>query len=99
MTAWGVNKFSPKQKGVIFLVDAEGKIKNKKVKIRIVADDKDAYHFTAAPVVACLKQYLDKYLNESGLHMMGNLVNPERLLKDLETMKVKIETSIVNLPT
>ena len=71
---WGVNTFSSPYQGVVFLNEAEGMKDGEKIKVRIIAEHDDAYLFTAIPVVACLKQYLDGAL-PAGLWMMGHVVD------------------------
>ncbi len=87
---WGVNNFSGEQKGVVFLNQAEGIKDGKKLEVRIIAKHEDAYLFTAIPVVACLKQYLNKKISP-GLWMMGHAVDEKILMDDLKQMGVKIK--------
>ncbi|MBU0667520.1 saccharopine dehydrogenase NADP-binding domain-containing protein [Patescibacteria group bacterium] len=82
--------FSSKNRGVVFLLEAEGKKHNKDVKVRVEARYNDPYKFTAIPIVACLKQYFDGSINKPGLWMMGHLADPDLLLKDMKRMGVKI---------
>lgn len=86
---WGVNTFSSKYQGVVFLNDAEGLRNGKKKNVRIIAEHDDAYLFTAIPVVACIKQYLEGSI-PVGLWMMGHVVDAKRLLNDMKKMGVKI---------
>ncbi len=92
---WGVNTFSSPYQGVVFLNEAEGMKDGKKIKVRIVAEHEDAYLFTAIPVVACLKQYLDGVL-PPGLWMMGHVVDEKTLFSDMEKLGARIRTEIVN---
>jgi len=94
---WGVNTFSSPYQGVVFINEAEGIRDDKKKQVRIVAEHDDAYHFTAIPVVAFLKQYFDGLL-PSGLWMMGHVVDEKALFSDMEKMGVKIRTEMVNAP-
>jgi len=57
--------------------------------LRLVHED--GYWFTAIPVVACLIQYSEGILPRRGLYCMGNVVEPEKLLKDIEKMGIAIE--------
>ncbi len=87
---WGVNTFSPKEQKVVFQLEAEG-IKNNRIKIvKITAEHDDPYFFTAAPIVACLKQYLNGSIKKPGLHFMGQIVNTQKLFEDLKEMGIKI---------
>ena len=93
---WGVNTFSGRQKAVVFVVEAEGEKNGKNVKVRIVTEHNDAYYFTAAPVVACMLQYLDGSIVKPGLWMMGHIVEPVRLMNDMERMGVRIQMQVTN---
>jgi saccharopine dehydrogenase (NAD+, L-lysine-forming) len=59
------------------------------IKFRIFHED--AYLLTAAPVAACLRQYLDGAARKPGLWLMAHLVEPTRLFSDLKTMSINIE--------
>jgi hypothetical protein len=92
---WGVNTFSSSDQGVVFLNEAEGTQDGKKKKVRIIAEHDDANLFTAVPVVACLKQYLNGLL-PSGLWMMGHVVDEKTLFSDIEKMGIVIRTETAN---
>ena len=87
---WGVNTFSSPDLGIVFVLEAEGKREGKAIKARIVAEHNDAIFFTAAPVVACLKQVLDGSLNQPGVWLMGNCVDSSRIIEDMKDMGVSI---------
>ena len=63
-------------------------MKNTLVQARI--EQADGYKLTAIPVVAYLKQYLDGTARQPGLHLMGQLAEPQRLFDDMQKMGVKI---------
>ena len=93
---WSVNTFSPKEEHVTFVLEARG-IKNGKPRsVRIAADHQDPYFFTAAPVVACLKQVFDRTI-APGLHLMGIAVDPDRVFTDMEKMGVRIKIEVADL--
>ena len=48
-------------------------------------------------MIACIKQYLDETIKKPGLWMMGHLVEPERLMKDMEAMGMEIEIGLNNV--
>ena len=54
----------------------------------------DGYELTAIPIVATLLQYLDDFAKKPGLWMTGYLINPLRLMKDIEKMGVACFTRI-----
>lgn len=96
LMCWGVNTFSSSELGVIFVLDAEGKKEGKAIKARIVAEHNDAVFFTAVPVVACLKQYLDGTLNRPGVWLMGNAVNSSRLMRDMKDMGIQMRIEVTD---
>jgi saccharopine dehydrogenase-like NADP-dependent oxidoreductase len=93
---FGINRFSSKEEGVVFLLQAEGAKAGKLRRIKIISEHNSAYDFTIIPVIACLKQYLDGSIRRPGLHMMGQLVDPDRLFDDIEQMGVRIQTQITD---
>jgi hypothetical protein len=54
----------------------------------------DSYILTAAPVVACLLQYLDGSLRKPGLWWQATLVEPVRFFEDLTRLGVQIKQEI-----
>ena len=90
----GINSFSSSQQGVSFVLEAEGEKEGKPVKVRLVAEYNDVYYFTAIPVVACIAQYLDGSIAKPGLWMMGHVVDPVRLMDDMERMGIKIQMEV-----
>ena len=88
---FGVNNFSRKEEGVVFLLKAEGEKNGQHQKVQIFSEHDSAYDFTVIPVIACLKQYLDGSIRKPGLWMMGHLVDPDRLFEDMGKMGVRIE--------
>ena len=49
---------------------------------------------TAVPVVACLLQYLDGSCRRPGLWCQANIVDPERLLRDIERLGVAVQIDV-----
>ncbi len=93
---WGNNIFSSPELGVVFILDAEGVKRGKNLRVKIVAEHDDAFLFTSAPVVACLRQYFDGSLKKPGLWFMGTMVDDLRLMEDMKQMGIKIKTEITN---
>ena len=91
---WGMNTFSGPQQGVSFVLEAEGEKEGKPIRMRVIATHDNGYEFTAIPVVACIRQYLDGSIAKPGLWMMGHIVDPTRLLKDMERMGIKTHIQI-----
>lgn len=88
---WGVNTFSSDDQKVVIILDAEGLSNGKKRNVRITLEHNDAYFFTAAPIVASLKQYFSSSIPRPGLHLMGEIVDPDNLLAEMKRMGVKIQ--------
>jgi saccharopine dehydrogenase (NAD+, L-lysine-forming) len=93
---WGINTFSSSRQGVFLVLDAAGEKGGHPVTVRLIAEHTDAYEFTAIPVVACIRQYLDGVFANPGLWMMGHVVDPGRLMKDMERMGIKIHLQIAD---
>jgi saccharopine dehydrogenase (NAD+, L-lysine-forming) len=91
--AWGVNTFSSPWQGVVFANIAEGVKDGRHCRAHIVAEHDDAYLFTAIPIVACVKQYLDGRLRP-GVWMMGHAVDADRLFEDMRSMGIAIREEI-----
>ncbi len=91
---WGLNTFSSPDQGVVLLLEAEGLKDGRARRVRMTAEHDDAYFLTAAPVAACLIQYLDNTLSYPGLWLMGNYVDHVRLIDDLEKMGVEINVEV-----
>jgi saccharopine dehydrogenase-like NADP-dependent oxidoreductase len=90
---WGMKTFSRGRQGVCFVFEATGAKDGKQVSTRLLAEHDDAYEFTAIPVVACVQQYLDGAIVAPGLWMMGQAVDPGRLLSDMERMGILLHRS------
>jgi len=88
---WGLTTFSSPPYGTLLKVDAFGKKDDKSTVTCITTYHEDGYMFTAIPVVACLLQYLDGSIQKVGLWTQANIVEPNRLMKDIERMGVHIQ--------
>jgi saccharopine dehydrogenase (NAD+, L-lysine-forming) len=72
-------------------VEARGQHVGEPKSINLTVFHPDGYMFTAIPVVACLLQYLDGSIRKPGLWFQANVVDPDRLMADMENMGVEIE--------
>ncbi|HLO33470.1 MAG TPA: saccharopine dehydrogenase NADP-binding domain-containing protein [Anaerolineales bacterium] len=88
---WAMNRTKPPYR-VILKVEATGQLNGKQAQVEASIEHEDGYELTAIPVVALLKQY-DR-VRKPGLHMMGHLVDPDCLFKDMEQMGVRVRTAI-----
>ena len=92
---WGIKTFAQPPYGMVLKVEAEGEKDGEKKKTVVSAFHEDGYMFTAIPVVACMFQYLDGSIRKPGLWMMGHLVDPIRLVEDMERMGVQVNSRVV----
>ncbi len=92
LLCWSTRFFTGPPYGVVLQLDAEGVRAGARRKMRLILYHEDGYALTAAPVAACLLQVLDGSSRRPGLHMMGHLVEPSRLLADMRSMGVRCET-------
>lgn len=90
---WSMGAFHKPPYRVELQVRASGSKDGKMIKSYVSVSHPDGYELTAIPVVAALLQYLDGTARKPGLWMMGHLVEPNRLLKDMAKMGVKCITS------
>lgn len=93
LMVWGLKQFSPPEEEVVLVLEAKGRCKADHVNVRLVVEHKDAYYITAAPVVACVRQYLDGMI-KPGLNILGHAVNPKLLIEDLRRMGIKVDLSL-----
>lgn len=95
--AWLLWKLSPMSQppfGVRFKLEAAGVKDGKAISLEMLAQHDDPYALTAICTVACLLQYLDGSIRRPGLWLMGHLVEPGRLLKDMERMGAKVSMEV-----
>ena len=52
----------------------------------------DGYAFTAIPAAACLLQILDQTSRRPGLWLQALIVDPDRLMVDMERMGIQIQS-------
>ncbi len=71
-------------------LEAAGKKDGQESEIVVTLQHEDAYWFTVIPVLACLFQYLDGTIRKPGLHWMGQLVEPVRLMEDMKNLGIAI---------
>ena len=79
---------------VALLVEAKGQLGGKQAEVHVRIAHEDGYELTAIPVVAYLKQYLDGTARKAGVHMMGHIADPARLLDDMQKMGVQVIESL-----
>lgn len=89
---WSMMRASRPPYRVVLVVEARGVKKHKPIQVRARVEHEDGYELTAIPVVAFLKQYAK--VRSAGLHMMGHLAEPNRLMKDMQLMGVRVTTDV-----
>lgn len=89
---WGIKKYYNNRPGVEFRLEAKGLKEGKEIRHSISAFSDNAFEFTSLAVVACIKQYLDNSISKPDLYLMGNVVNPRRIIGDLEQMGIQTES-------
>lgn len=89
---WGLRRFSGPPFGTVLKVEAAGEKSGRRSEVTLVLGHEDAYEFTAVPVVACLLQYLDGSIHRPGLWLMGHLVEPARLVRDMGRLGIRVST-------
>ena len=87
---WGLVTFSQPPFGTALKVEAHGKKDGQAATLELTLSHEDGYVMTAIPVVACLLQYLDGTIGKPGLWTQAGIVEPERLMADMERMGITV---------
>lgn len=95
---WGMGKSKPPYV-VALKVEAQGQLEGNQAEFDARIAHPDGYELTAIPVVAYLLQYLDGTARKDGVHLMGHIVEPERLFDDMQKMGVQVIESLDLLST
>ena len=88
---WGLVTFSKPPYGTLLKLEASGVKDSTPKTLEVTLYHPDGYRFTAIPVTACLLQYLDGSARKPGLWTQANLVDPTRLMRDMQRMGVEID--------
>jgi saccharopine dehydrogenase (NAD+, L-lysine-forming) len=88
---WGLETFSKPPYGTLLKLEARGTQNNAPRTMEVTAYHPDGYEITAIPTVACLLQYLDGTIRETGLWLQANIVEPVRFMNDIQRMGVEIK--------
>jgi len=91
LMVWGLKKFSKPPYGTLLKVEAQGIKDGRQLALDVTASHPDGYMFTAIPVVACLLQYLGGSIQKPGLWTQANIIEPARLMRDMQRMGVEIK--------
>jgi saccharopine dehydrogenase (NAD+, L-lysine-forming) len=87
---WGLKTFSHPPYGTLLKVEAHGRKEGQPKDFELTLKHPDGYLFTAIPVVACLLQVLDGSARKPGLWTQAHLVEPNRLLADMQRLGIQI---------
>ena len=88
---WGLKRFSKPPYGTLLKLEAEGMSAGERQRIDLILSHPDGYLFTAIPLVACLLQYLDGSARRPGLWLQAHMVEPERMMADMERLGIGVE--------
>jgi hypothetical protein len=91
LLCWSTRAFARPPYGIVLRGEACGQKDGQPAVKTLVVGHNDGYALTAIPVVAYLLQYLDGSARLPGLHMMGHVLDPQRLLRDMQRMGATIE--------
>ena len=91
LLCWSTRFFTRPPYGIVLQLEAEGIAAGASGRLDLFLFNQDGYVFTAVPVVACLLQVLDGTARRPGLHLMGHVVDPARLIADMRRMGIRIE--------
>lgn len=90
---WGLRRFSRPPYGTLLKLEARGAMEGSQCEMDLTVYHEDAYILTAAPMAACILQLLDGSIRKPGLWLQGLIVEPARLLRDLQRMGVEVAIS------
>lgn len=86
LVGWGMRRFARAPYGAALKVDATGQAAGNPTSASVTISHPDEYQATGQVVAAFVSQWSDGTARTAGLHPMGELVDPERFLRDLVTV-------------
>jgi saccharopine dehydrogenase (NAD+, L-lysine-forming) len=84
---WAFRRFGRPPFGLRLKLEAESANGQR---LEVILSHQDGYEATAIPVVSCLLQWLDGSIRKPGVWVMGQLVEPARLLTDMARMGMQV---------
>lgn len=94
LLCWSTTRFGRSPYGIVLQLDSEGLTKGKRTRLRLGLLHEDGYDMTAIPTVSMIEQLLDGSARRPGLHLMGLLADPARLLADVRAMGVRVRALV-----
>jgi saccharopine dehydrogenase-like NADP-dependent oxidoreductase len=91
LMVWSLQKFSKPPYGTRLRLEAEGEKDGQRRTLELQLSHADGYVLTAVPVVATILQWLDGSIRKPGLLTQGELVQPERLIEDMQRMGIAVQ--------
>jgi NAD(P)-dependent dehydrogenase (short-subunit alcohol dehydrogenase family) len=87
---WGLQKFTRPPYDTRLKLEADGLKNGEPHHFELTLRHEDGYVFTAIPAAATILQLLDGSSRKPGLFTQGEIVEPVRLLKDMERMGIAL---------
>ncbi len=94
MIFWGMRKFSKPPYFTCIRMESKGISMGKSMRYDVTLSHADGYMFTAIPVVACLKQYIEGDSKKPGLFTQGEIVEPVQFMYDMKRMGIQVEENL-----
>jgi hypothetical protein len=88
---WGLRRFGKPPYGTLLKAEVQGQKGAETLTAETILYHEDGYAFTAIPAAACLLQYLDGSIRRPGLWLQANVVEPGRMMIDMERMGIQIQ--------
>jgi saccharopine dehydrogenase (NAD+, L-lysine-forming) len=92
LLGWTDRRFAQPPYGCVITLDAEGIRAGAPVTLRVRLFHADGYDLTAIAGASMAEQLLDGSARRPGLHRMGLLADPQRLLADVAAMGVEVRS-------
>lgn len=90
LLCWSTSTFGRPPFGTVVQAEADGWRDGEPVRLRAALFHEDAYELTAIPAASMVEQILDRSAFRPGAHLMGLLVDPDRLLADAQEMGARV---------
>jgi saccharopine dehydrogenase (NAD+, L-lysine-forming) len=79
---------------LVLMGEVKGRKDGHPAQVEARVEHVDGYELTAIPVVATLLQLLDGSARKPGLHLMGHIVEPARLMADMQSMGATVTSEL-----